>query len=61
MVVLVKQGWYVEYLKKSKKKEFVVVSARCSWVFPGWQGSVSPVTPRTAQKPSPQGSIVAGL
>lgn len=29
-VVLVKQGWYVECLKKNRKKDFVVLSARHS-------------------------------
>lgn len=41
---------------KTRKKDFVVVSARYRWMSPGWP--VCPGTPRTAQKPSPQPSMI---
>lgn len=52
-VVWVKQGcqtWRAS--KTTKKKDFVILCARCSWMFPDWQSRVSPVALRTTQKPS---------
>lgn len=41
-VVLVKQGWYVECLEKAEKRIlWDCLTARYSWMFPGWQVSVT--------------------
>lgn len=35
-VVWVKQGCHVESLKNKKKKDFVILCAKCSRMFPDW-------------------------